>query len=155
MQTLSNGCVQAAGHECVLYHDIPERVWLRKAARYVSSALGAEDGAVAEDVRIEAGGEVDECERDGKNWSRWAVSVSEGRCFARTAKGYYVLGPAALEAGDVVCVLFGAKVPFCLRPIGGGRYLLVGECYVHGLMKGEAMGMLERDELHENVFGLV
>ena len=54
--------------------------------------------------------------------------------------------PAALEAGDVVCVLFGGKVPFCLRPMGR-RYLIVGECYAHGLMKGEAVRIVDTHNL--------
>ncbi|RYP67686.1 hypothetical protein DL771_007093 [Monosporascus sp. 5C6A] len=33
MQTLSNGCVQAAGHKSVPYQEIPDSVWLQKAAR--------------------------------------------------------------------------------------------------------------------------
>jgi hypothetical protein len=155
MQTLSNGCVQASGHECQAHDLIPERVWLQKAARYVVSALGATLDVVAEDVRFEAAASGAERDRDGEKWSRWAMSASEGRSFARTERGYYMLGPGALEVGDVQCVLFGGKVPFCLRPISGGRYLLVGECYVHGLMKGEAIGMLGRGELREKVFDIV
>jgi hypothetical protein len=150
MQTLSNGCVQAAGHECRPYHEVLDRVWLRKAARYIVETLGASDD-VSERIQSAAG--EAELESDHEKWSRWATSASEGRIFARTGRGYYVLGPAALEAGDVVCVLFGGKVPFCLRPMGR-RYLLVGECYVHGLMKGEAMGMIARDELHEKMFDI-
>lgn len=145
MQTLSNGCVQAAGHECKPYHEVPDFLWLQKAARYIVEALGASDD-VSEGVQSVAEGKG----REGvhETWSRWAASAADGRIFARTRSGYYVLGPAALEVGDVVCVLFGCKVPFCLRPIGE-RYLLVGECYVHGLMNGEAMDMLARDELHK------
>ena len=74
--------------------------------------------------------------------------------FARTEKGYYVLGPKVTQPGDIVCVLFGGKLPFCLRPLGD-RYLLVGECYVHGLMNGEAMEMMERGNLAEGVFEIV
>jgi hypothetical protein len=151
MQTLSNGCVQAAGHECRLYHEVLDLVWLRKAARYIVEALGPSDD-VSEGVQKAAG--LTERDSDYEEWSRWATSASEGRIFARTGRGYYVLGPVALEAGDVVCVLFGSKVPFCLRPIGR-RYLLVGECYVHGLMRGEAMGMLARDELYKKMFDIV
>jgi hypothetical protein len=56
----------------------------------------------------------------------------------RTAKGYLGLGPEILKAGDIVAVIFGAKVPFILRP-EGDHYLLVGDCYVHGVMQGEAV----------------
>ncbi|KAK4235440.1 heterokaryon incompatibility protein 6,OR allele [Achaetomium macrosporum] len=151
MQTLSNGCVQAAGHKSMPYHKVPDRMWLQKAARYIVQIFGA-SGNVSEEVRIAA--EVTQPESDEENWSRWATSASAGRIFARTGRGYYVLGPAALEAEDVVCVLFGTKVPFCLRPMGR-RYLLVGECYVHGLMKGEAIEMLAQNELCEKVFDIV
>ncbi|GAW25940.1 putative het domain-containing protein [Rosellinia necatrix] len=145
MQSLSNGCVQAAGHECRPYHDVPDRVWLRKAAGYIVEALGASDN-VSEGVGREAEGT--ECECDHEKWNRWAASASEGRLFAKTGREYYVLGPVALDVGDIVCVLFGHKVPFCLRPVGM-RHMLVGECYVHGLMNGEAMDMLARDEAHK------
>ncbi|KAN0102572.1 Heterokaryon incompatibility protein (HET) domain containing protein [Hyaloscypha variabilis] len=56
----------------------------------------------------------------------------------RTTKNYLGLGPQILKAGDVVAVIFGAKVPFILRP-DGDHYLLLGDCYVHGIMKGEAV----------------
>ena len=151
MQTLSNGCVQAAGHECRPYHKVSDRVWLSKAAKYIMETLGTSDDLL-EGVQSAAG--CTERESDHEKWGRWAASASAGRIFARTERGYYVLGPAALKAGDVVCVLFGSKVPFCLRPMGS-HYLLAGECYVHGLMKGEAIGMLARDELYEKIFDIV
>ena len=64
------------------------------------------------------------------------------------------MGPKVLEVGDIVCVLFGGKMPFCLRP-WGGHNLLVGECYVHGLMDGKAMEMLKRGEVAEEVFDVI
>jgi hypothetical protein len=48
------------------------------------------------------------------------------------------LGPNAMQTGDVVCILFGCKVPYILRPVDG-HYLLVGDAYIHGIMDGEAM----------------
>ena len=151
MQTVSNGCVQAAGHERRPYHEVLNRVWLSKAARYIVETLGTSD-KVLEGIRSAA--RDTERESDHEKWSQWAASTSEGRIFARTGRGYYVLGPVALEAGDVVCVLFGGKVLFCLR-LMGKRYLLIGECYVHGLMKGEMIGMLARDEFDKKIFDIV
>jgi len=53
------------------------------------------------------------------------------------------LGPEAAREGDVVAVLFGGIVPFVLRPfeVPEGRkcWKLVGECFVPGLMQGEAV----------------
>lgn len=43
MLTLSNGCVQAAGHNSVPYHEVPDGVWLRKTPRYIVKTYGASD----------------------------------------------------------------------------------------------------------------
>ncbi|KAF4948993.1 hypothetical protein FGADI_9278 [Fusarium gaditjirri] len=60
---------------------------------------------------------------------------------AKTEKGLVGLVPLLAEAGDEIYVLNGGAVPFDLRK--GKRLLngrrLVGECYIHGLMNGEAM----------------
>jgi hypothetical protein len=58
------------------------------------------------------------------------------RRLARSAKGYLCLVPDNAAVGDVIALLQGAKTPFILRG-GEGGHMLVGECYVHGLMYGE------------------
>jgi hypothetical protein len=40
----------------------------------------------------------------------------------------------------VVCVLYGGQTPFILRP-KVERYQFIGECYVHGIMEGEALDL--------------
>lgn len=53
---------------------------------------------------------------------------------------YVGLCPGETRPGDVVAILFGATVPFVLRPGPGaseGGFKLVGETYVHGIMDGE------------------
>ncbi|KAJ9156280.1 hypothetical protein NKR23_g1143 [Pleurostoma richardsiae] len=65
--------------------------------------------------------------------------VSPGRRIFRTRDNYLGNGPRSIEVGDEVWVLAGLKVPFLLRPQGNGRYLAVGDAYVHGLMHGEAL----------------
>lgn len=55
-----------------------------------------------------------------------------------TESGRLVSGPAATQAGDKVCIIAGAKVPFIFRRNDGDEgYRLVGECFVYGLMGGE------------------
>jgi hypothetical protein len=49
------------------------------------------------------------------------------------------IGPDICQAGDVVCIFHGAKVPFVLRQVENGEYRLLGEAYVHGIMDGELM----------------
>jgi hypothetical protein len=55
-----------------------------------------------------------------------------------TAKGYLAAVPCTTEAGDCIAILSGGNLPFVLRPNGGESYRLVGPCYVHGIMDGEA-----------------
>lgn len=77
-----------------------------------------------------------------------------GRRFFITSKGYFGIGPEVSLPGDKVCVFFGGATPFVLWPQKDGTYRLCGECYVHGLMDGEAIEMWERSELEEETFTL-
>lgn len=71
------------------------------------------------------------------------------RRFFMTKVGTMGLGPACMQKEDIVYVLDGGNTPFLLRPIKGRRdvpgygehecYQLVGDCYVHGIMYGEAV----------------
>ncbi|KAL6791065.1 HET domain-containing protein [Trichoderma sp. SZMC 28012] len=151
MQTLSNGCVQIAGREGIPYNEIPASRWLEQAAMYLIGAL-ENSSAVSSEIQKLAARAKSKHEKE--EWSRSANGASKNRIFARTESGYYVLGPAVMEKGDVVCVLFGGKLPFCLRPVGK-QYLLVGECYTHGLMEGEALDMMTRGECSEKEFEIV
>ena len=85
------------------------------------------------------------------HFSRHLQGNSRGRKLFGTAKGYLGIGEILLQTGDLVCVLFGAGVPMILRPIGRS-YRVVGECYLHGIMEGEALaeGLSRRQwfELH-------
>ena len=68
------------------------------------------------------------------------ASIAGWRRTFRTSKGYLGLGPESLETGDQVFVIAGSPVPFAFRPTAvPGRYRLVGEAYIHGMMHGEAM----------------
>lgn len=147
MQTLSNGCVQIATRDNRHYDESFEAECLVKEAIYIEKALGSD--SIAPSLR-----ETAKKIKTKDDWSRAANGASTNRIFARTKKGYYMLGPMVMKEGDVVCVLYGGKMPFVLRP--WGRYfLLVGECYVHGLMKGEAINLLEQKVLADEVFDLV
>ncbi|KAN0099553.1 HET domain containing protein [Hyaloscypha variabilis] len=60
-----------------------------------------------------------------------------------TAKGHLGLGPDNIKPGDVISVLIGNQVPFVLRKIIEGKYQVVGEAYVDGIMDGEAVAERE------------
>jgi hypothetical protein len=55
-----------------------------------------------------------------------------------TVSGHVGIGPSPCQPGDKVVVIFGCASPLVLRSMGS-HYELVGECYVHGIMHGEAV----------------
>ncbi|PYH35828.1 HET domain-containing protein [Aspergillus neoniger CBS 115656] len=71
-----------------------------------------------------------------------------------SSKGYIGLVPQKTQEGDFVCVLFGCSVPVILRK-QGSHYIFIGESYVHGIMDGEAIQMMNEGHLVEEEFTLV
>jgi hypothetical protein len=59
--------------------------------------------------------------------------------FRSAGKGYVGLGPKEVKPGDIICLFSGSYLPHVIRATEGGRYELIGEAYVHGIMDGELM----------------
>ena len=103
---------------------------------------------------------------DREKYTNWAsvedVAANENaRNFARevhvdgvrlffTANGFVGIGPAAMEPGDSITILSGGPLPYVLRPVPEAACLntfeLVGSCYVHGVMDGQVVHGLGKDE---------
>ncbi|KAI0890637.1 uncharacterized protein GGS22DRAFT_151462 [Annulohypoxylon maeteangense] len=63
-----------------------------------------------------------------------------GRKFFMTKRGFIGIGPACMKSGDLVVVILGVPVPFIVRRTEdqeSQKYILLGECYVDGIMEGE------------------
>ena len=60
------------------------------------------------------------------------------RSFIITDEGYIGIAPKAAKQGDRVCVIFGCRSPLLLRKLSGSQFQVVGQCYFHGMMNGEA-----------------
>jgi len=94
---------------------------------------------------------VEEQPNNGYPYASAFANSSHYRFF-QTARGYIGLAPMDTIEGDLVCILRGAVTPFILRQsavVGDGNdgKRLVGECYVHGLMNGEALSMVAREHI--------
>ena len=64
------------------------------------------------------------------------------RIFGTTEKRYMGLLPRGTQIGDQVCVFKWGRLPFVVRRrLDSDEYLLIGECYVHGIMNGEILQM--------------
>ena len=147
---------------CLSCHNLSRFLKLRRV-KQLSDAVNGIKSKVTEALRKsdflaeEFNGNVDELiglARDLMN-TNWLVGQpSFTRMLCITRNGYIGMVPKKTEIGDVVVVLNGAQVPFVLRPalsvVDGwveGSYQLVGECYVHGVMDGEAFGLGIKSEV--------
>lgn len=74
------------------------------------------------------------------------------RRFCRTAAGSFGIVDAGARSGDVVCMFFGGRILFVVRPVGGGEVSFVGVGYLYGFMDGEAV---ENGSILEEEFILV
>ena len=72
-----------------------------------------------------------------------AMPVCGGRRVCLTSRGYLAHVPAEAVVGDKVAVFLGAIVPFVLRksPDVEVHHIVIGECYVHGLMSGQGLSL--------------
>jgi hypothetical protein len=76
-----------------------------------------------------------------------------------TSSGHLSLGLTTTQPGDEICVVLGCSVPLVVRPLADYRFKyesqgrfdwhesgeikyrpLIGECYYHSFMDGEAVG---------------
>ncbi|KAI4247606.1 MAG: hypothetical protein L6R42_009584 [Xanthoria sp. 1 TBL-2021] len=76
------------------------------------------------------------------NYHHHLVNILRRHWFFITDDGYTGLAPLNTTVeSDVLAFIDGANVPFVLRDLGddASDLLLVGPCYIHGLMDGEAV----------------
>ncbi|OQE20725.1 hypothetical protein PENFLA_c016G06074 [Penicillium flavigenum] len=66
------------------------------------------------------------------------ASTADNRSWCTTNDGLMGLVPSEAQPGDAVFVSLGSQVPLVVRQ-DRLHYTLVGECYMHGIMKGEAL----------------
>ncbi|KAF4980911.1 hypothetical protein FZEAL_3196 [Fusarium zealandicum] len=79
-----------------------------------------------------------------------------GRRLMFTSKGYLGWAPdnafGSLQdqkcVGDMVCIVYGCSTPLVVRRVEG-KYHVLGEAYVEGMMDGEAIRLQQRGELVE------
>lgn len=80
------------------------------------------------------------------NYVKIHAKASRERSFFVTAKGYMGLGPYGGQVGDKVCILLGSHLPLVIRS-AGDHYLVVGGCYVYGMMNGEMVDEIKAERL--------
>ncbi|KAL5381762.1 hypothetical protein DPSP01_006948 [Paraphaeosphaeria sporulosa] len=94
-----------------------------------------------DDESIAAYGEISE-DKSFVQFHAITSSLMDQACFVKTRCGYVGRAPADTRSGDVICIFLGCSSPILLRrtkhAIGDDpTWLVVGRCYVHGIMDGE------------------
>ena len=72
------------------------------------------------------------------NVERRVLTMAGGRRFCMSESGRMGWIPEAGKKGDFISVLHGCFLPVLLRP-KGNAYEVIGTCYIHGIMDGEAV----------------
>ncbi|QDS69653.1 hypothetical protein FKW77_009401 [Venturia effusa] len=78
-----------------------------------------------------------EVERITALLSTWAHC----RRFCVTEEDRFGWIPWKAQVGNDICVFQNARIPYVIRALPDGRYVLVGECWLEGMMEGEAMDL--------------
>jgi hypothetical protein len=66
------------------------------------------------------------------------LAKCQDRKIAMTKHGRIGLVPDCADVGDPIFLLMGGDVPFMLRAADESTWTLLGHCFVHGIMDGEA-----------------
>jgi hypothetical protein len=86
-----------------------------------------------------------EVETGAKLYRASMYNLQEKRPYI-TKLGYVGLGPRSVKPGDKVVVFKGAVIPFVIREVDRG-YFLLGESYCDGIMDGEIVGQREEETI--------
>jgi len=122
-------------HAFIRAHNLEDEIFSRLVPEELAEVLCP--GAKQQTQQIQFG--------DPKTREKWlpfsvvALDSSKGRVVGASHGGLFGLFPREAQEGDVVALLFGSNVPFLVRPTDSTDYELVGPCYVHGIMDGEAI----------------
>jgi heterokaryon incompatibility protein (HET) len=60
-----------------------------------------------------------------------------GRALCITEDKHVALAPSDAQPGDIICVFLGGEALYMLRPVEDGKYIYVGDAYIHGFMDGQ------------------
>ena len=74
------------------------------------------------------------------------VKVANRR-LVRTKKGHLALVTSRAVKGDSIGIFQGGKTPLVMRPTSTGNWCMLGDGYVHGIMKGEIWDKFECEEI--------
>lgn len=85
--------------------------------------------------------------RDAINYAGALMMLSACRTPFVTQRGHLGLGGSCARKGDVLWICTGADTPLILREIQRGKFMIVAEAFLSGFMHGEALKIVEEEEI--------
>ncbi|KAH8655076.1 heterokaryon incompatibility protein-domain-containing protein [Tricladium varicosporioides] len=83
--------------------------------------------------------------------SRDKISPSKilgfGRTLFKTERGHVGLSSPHTKAGDAIALFQGGKMPFVIREAEEGKWQIIGDAYIHGIMNGKEFDSSKCDML--------
>lgn len=81
-------------------------------------------------------------------------SLAFERSYFASKLGYLGWVPCHAQEGDQICAFYGSRYPFVIRPCVEG-FLLIGACYMQGLMEGEGIELPNQEGDGDMIITLV
>ena len=95
------------------------------------------------DILVNHGRDKPIRERDSNGFAEIynsAILMASSRKFCLSQEGRIGWVPSAAQTGDIISLMRGSPVPVLIRPAQAeNSYLMIGQCYIHGIMDGEAV----------------
>ncbi|KAH7408010.1 heterokaryon incompatibility protein-domain-containing protein [Cadophora sp. MPI-SDFR-AT-0126] len=88
-----------------------------------------------------------------RSWVQQSENFIWDRRFFLGSSNIMGLATEGVKAGDIICVPLGCPQPMIFRKVED-HYVVIGEAYVDGYMRGKAIEMLENGELELETFEL-
>ncbi|KAI1370372.1 heterokaryon incompatibility protein-domain-containing protein [Hypoxylon crocopeplum] len=130
--------------------DIPDDPLMELTDKAYDAILGRLDNLAVRTQTVEEGGNADVHEgqdaldhdlesENGVHWYIERLRLLHSRRPFTSKTGFVGSVPQSAQPGDIVCIFLGGKIPYVIRRVEDDPeiYVLVGEAYVHGIMKGE------------------
>ena len=128
--------------------EVNQREFLQLVPEFFAQAVrNFKVGANNEDDEQKPAISIQDDDPEDDEFNDHIYHLKDGRAPFLTNTRLYGLGSTHMLEGGVVYIAVGSEVPWLLGHLQNDEYEFLGECYVHGVMDGEWMDLLESSDI--------